>query len=92
MRRLSPRLKALACGAAILPLAACSTLTPSLTKTGALEAFKPIRNSPQAPCEMQKEVADHNTVYDSLKTGKSVKYLAPCEVKQPEAKQPPKTS
>lgn len=63
----------------ILPLAACATPT-QLTKGGALDAFKPLRNSAKAPCEMQRDVAGHNSVYDSLKTGKDVTYKAPCDI------------
>ena len=69
---------------AILPLAACATPIP-LTKTSALEAFKTIPNSRRAPCEMQRDVAEHNSRYDSLSKGKAVTYKAPCDVdkKQP---------
>jgi hypothetical protein len=59
-----------------------------LTEDGALKAFKPIANSSQAPCAMQKDVAEHNSAYDTLKTKQPVSYKAPCEVdkKKPEAK------
>jgi hypothetical protein len=71
---------ALALALAILPLAACETLTPALTKGGALDAFKPIANSARAPCGMQREVAEHNSAYDTLKGGRAVTYKAPCDV------------
>ncbi len=82
-----PRLPALA---AVLSLAlgACETPT-ALLKTSALDAFKPIPNSAQAPCDMQKAVAEHNSVYDTLKTGKEKVYKAPCVV---DRKPEPKTS
>jgi hypothetical protein len=40
---------------------------------------------------MQRDVAEHNTRYDRLKTGKAVVYKAPCDVdKKPPPE--PKTS
>lgn len=63
-----------------LALAGCGTLTPYLTSAGALDAFKPISNSEGAPCTMQREVAAHNSVYDTLKKGTDVTYKAPCDV------------
>lgn len=63
-----------------VPLAGCATPTPSLTNGGALAAFKNIPNSPKAPCDMQKAVAEHNSRYDTLKNGKEVVYKAPCQV------------
>lgn len=77
---------------ATLPLAGCGTPT-LLTKEGALAAFKPLRNSLQAPCEMQRDVAEHNSRYDSMKTGNPVTYKAPCDVdKKPALSTEPKTS
>lgn len=76
---------------ATLALAACETPT-QLTKTSALDAFKPIQNSPAAPCDMQKDVAEHNSRYDSMKTGKPVVYKAPCQVDKKAAPAEPKTS
>lgn len=69
-----------------LPACAKETGIP-LTRDGALKAFRPIRNSPHAPCAMQREVAEHNSAYDTLKTKRPVAYGAPCDV---DAK--PKTS
>lgn len=75
-------------------LGACETLTPSLTNGGALAAFKNIPNSPKAPCEMQKAVAEHNSRLDTLRNGKEVVYKAPCQIDKPSpASEPePKTS
>lgn len=56
-----------------------------LTEDGALKMFSAIKNSPQAPCEMQREVAKHNSVYDSFKERKLMEYKAPCDDK-PKAK------
>ena len=64
-----------------LALAAAGCATPSpLMKTSALDAFKTIPNSAKAPCEMQRAVAAHNSVYVTLKTGKETVYSAPCAV------------
>lgn len=80
-------LKKLAPFVCSLALAGCETPT-ALTKTGALEAFKPIPNSSHAPCQMQRAVAEHNAVYDTLASGKAVAYRAPCDIDKPA----PKTS
>jgi len=75
-----------------LALAACGTNTPATSPTSvALEAFKPIAASKRDTCETQKSVAEHNSAYDTLKTGKAVVYAAPCRVDKPTTK-PPKTS
>ena len=63
-------------------MAACvgsETLIP-LTEAGALGAFQPIQNSRQAPCSVQKAIAAHNSVYDTMKTKKAVVYKAPCDI------------
>jgi len=89
--KLFPSQARLALLPATLALAACETPTV-LTKGGALDAFKPIQNSALAPCEMQKDVAEHNSRYDSIKTGKTVVYKAPCQVDKRAAPAEPKTS
>ena len=50
-----------------------------LTSVAVLQVFKPIPNSAAAPCPMQQGVAEHNSVYDTLKTGSPVVYKAPCD-------------
>ena len=65
-----------------LSLAGCAAKeTPILpiTEDGALRAFRPIPNSATAPCQMQRAVAAHNSVYDTLKAKKAVYYRAPCD-------------
>jgi len=62
-----------------LALTGCETLTPSTSSHAALELFKPIPNSAKAPCAMQRAVAEHNSVYDTLAKGKEAIYQAPCE-------------
>lgn len=86
-----PSLGKLAALPATLALAACETPTV-LTEGGALNAFKPIQNSALAPCEMQKDVAEHNSRYDSIKKGKPVVYKAPCQVDKKPTTSEPKTS
>lgn len=73
-----------------LGLSGCagSSIPIPLTKPGALEAFQPISNSAKAPCKMQRDVAAHNSAYDTLKTGKPVVYKAPCDL-APKKKAPP---
>lgn len=81
------RLKRLAPLALALLTTGCaggSILTPStepapLTTDGALAAFRPIPNSRRAPCEQQRAVAEHNSAYDTLKTGEKKIYKAPSE-------------
>lgn len=76
---------------AILLLGACETPTLALSNGGALAAFKPIQSSPADTCETQKQVAEHNSRYDSIKNGKAVVYKAPCQTdKKPSPE--PKTS
>lgn len=80
-----PKLIAPAIAAALA--AGCATPT-LLTSPGALAAFKPIPNSARAPCQMQRAVAEHNSRYDTMKTGSEVAYKAPCDTDKPA----PKTS
>lgn len=68
----------------ILPLAGCSTLTPVSSK-GALDAFKPISSSRADTCQTQREVAEHNSRYDTVKIGKPVVYKAECDMRRPKA-------
>lgn len=64
-----------------LLLGACSTPIPLMT-TSALQAFKAIPNSRQAPCNLQKSIAEHNSTYDTLRTGKETVYKAPCVIEK----------
>ncbi len=73
-----------------LSLAGCESFglkVPELkipfTEDGALKAFKPIQNSALAPCPMQKEVAQHNSVFATLSDKKETTFKAPCEVDPP---------
>lgn len=61
-----------------LALAACATPINVATDSS-LQSFKTIQASPKDTCETQRQVAAHNSVYDSLKGGKQVVYVAPCE-------------
>lgn len=62
-------------------LAGCST--PTLPPTDvSLSAFKSIGYSTRDTCDTQRQIAAHNSVYDTLKTGKDTVYQAPCERKK----------
>jgi len=54
-----------------------------------LQSFKVIQSSPKDTCETQKQVAAHNSVYDTLKGGKAVVYTASCESAPTTAKAAP---
>ena len=86
MTKLSKLLTALGLSLALQACVGSSTLIPLTTK-GALDSFKPIANSGKAPCKMQRDVAAHNSAYDSLKSGREVVYKAPCDLKP----KPPKS-
>ena len=73
-RKLTPLLASLS-----LVLAGCETLTPGVTSPGALEAFKPIASSPKDTCNTQRAVAEHNSRYDTIKSGKETVYTAACD-------------
>lgn len=79
---MSPRLKLLLASPLIATLAACGTPTSVSTK-GALDAFRTIKGSVADTCETQRQVAAHNSVYDTLKSGTETVYKAPCDVDKP---------
>ncbi len=60
-------------------LQACSTRTSGTGPDTSLTSFRPIGMSTRDTCQTQKEIAAHNSVYDTLKTGSAVVYQAPCE-------------
>jgi hypothetical protein len=62
-----------------LPLAACAIPTSEPTTKGALDIFRPLHSSARDTCATQKEVAEHNSRYDTAKTGKETVYKAPCD-------------
>jgi hypothetical protein len=61
-------------------LGACST-TPTPPADTSLTSFRPIGYSTRDTCQTQREIAAHNSVYDTLKAGKPMIYRAPCEGK-----------
>jgi hypothetical protein len=95
----SSKLIRLALLAATLPLAACETLTQALTSSagpapvnsrGAVQAFPPLTYN--SYCEAQRAIAEANSRRDTLKTGKTVVYKAPCDLNaKPAPKTPAKT-
>ena len=61
-------------------LQACQTPgPPPQTADNSLRLFRPIGYSTHDTCNTQKQIAAHNSVYDTLKSGKPVVYQAPCE-------------
>lgn len=83
-----PKLPTLSALALSLALAACATPINVATDSS-LQSFKTIQASPKDTCETQRQVAAHNSVYDSLKGGKQVVYVAPCESAPATAKAAP---
>lgn len=71
-----------------LALAGCET-PMSVTTKGALDSFRPLMMSRKDTCGTQREIAEHNSRYETLRTGKETVYRAPCDV---DKKQDPKTS
>lgn len=57
---------------------ACSTPI-SVSSDGGLKYFKPIQAHEKDTCETKRQVAEHNSAYDTLKQGKQVVYTAWCE-------------
>lgn len=50
-----------------------------MTSDGGLKYFKPIQAHDKDTCETKRQVAEHNSAYDTLKQGKQVVYTASCE-------------
>ncbi len=71
-----------------LGLAACATPI-SVTSDASLKAFKPIQAHERDTCETRRQVAEHNSAYDTLKQGKQIVYVAPCESQPTSAKAAP---
>lgn len=72
----SARLMMCAVALATLALAACET--PTRVIDTSVNSFRPIPYSARDTCETQAAVAEHNAVYDTLKTGRPVVYKPPC--------------
>lgn len=75
---MSSGLKKCAALCAAVLLAGCATRTQTVDT--AVEVFGPIRYSQDDTCATQKRLAEHNSVYDTLKSGRRVVYAAPCEI------------
>lgn len=74
--------KPIALALALAPMAGgCSTLS-FVTTEGAVAAFKPIGMSRRDTCETQKQVAEHNSRLETLKSGKETVYKAPCQIEK----------
>jgi hypothetical protein len=82
---MAPHLKTLTLLALALAtpmLGACSTLIPDVTEIDASTAtkiFRPIRASAKDTCDTQREIAEHNSRYDTLSSGKPQAYKAACD-------------
>jgi outer membrane PBP1 activator LpoA protein len=63
----------------ILPGCLTLTQTDDAAPDTSLRSFKPITSSTRDTCQTQREIAAHNSVYDSMKAGKAVIYQAPCD-------------
>jgi len=61
-----------------LVLGACATPI-YVTSDASLKAFKPIQAHEKDTCETKRQVAEHNSAYDTLAKGKQVVYTASCE-------------
>lgn len=72
-KRIAPALVLVVC---TLLVTGCATHTQVVDTS--TRSFKPISYSRNDTCETQQQVAEHNSVYDTLKTGKPVSYVAPC--------------
>lgn len=71
-----------------LAVPGCATHTPQTIDTS-VKSFKAIGSSKRDTCETQQAIAEHNSVYDTLKTGKPVAYVAQCDLNKPVAKADP---
>lgn len=65
----------------MLALAGCAGQSiPSPSNTaGLLEALPPIRYKRNDLCSAQRGIAEHNSRWQTLKTGKETVYRAPCD-------------
>jgi len=59
-------------------LSGCATRMQTIDTS--VEVFEPIRYSAEDTCATQRRIAEHNSVYDTLRTGERVVYAAPCEI------------
>jgi len=75
---MSTRLSVCAALCAAVLLSGCATRTQTIDTS--VEVFEPIRYSADDTCATQKRIAEHNSVYDTLKSGERVVYAAPCEI------------
>jgi len=45
-----------------------------------VEVFEPIAGYGSCGCGVQRRIAEHNSIYDTLRTGERRVYAAPCEL------------
>lgn len=63
----------------ILPLAACTIPINEPTTKGALDSFRPLHSSARDTCPTQREIAEHNSRYDTLRLNRETVYKADCD-------------
>ena len=72
-------------------LAGCASAGQAVNvPVAVVDPFKPISSSCQDTRQTRREIAAHNSVLDTLRTGRDVKYGDPCLAKQPVKQQPAK--
>lgn len=59
-------------------LAGCSTRTQTIDTS--TQVFEPIGGYASCGCAVQRRIAEHNSIYDTLVTGERKVYAAPCEL------------
>jgi hypothetical protein len=78
-----------------LPLAACAAGSGQVVQVPIVstDPFRPISASCKDTPQTRREIAAHNSVLDTLRTGRDVKYGDPCRpAPAAKPKQPPPTS
>jgi hypothetical protein len=75
--RISGKLKPFAALLSVAILTACATPTPPVDTS--ILSFKAIGYSLRDTCQTQREIAAHNSVYDTLRSGRQKVYTAPCD-------------
>jgi hypothetical protein len=66
-----------------LTLPGCSQILSSASEQRlvdtSVQSFKPLRADRADTCATQRQIAEHNSVYQSIKTGSVQAYCAPCD-------------
>lgn len=62
----------------------CATQIPTPAIDSGVKSFRKISYSRRDTCETQKEIAEHNAVWERLATGKTVAYEVVCPAAPPQ--------